>query len=124
MINLFNIIHLHYVNKTEKVNLMNTTMICSATIATIFGHSIEIMDTKPHPNEAGVYVVSYTRPDDGKMWVNKCKIKGDKVIWGAIDGRWRTHTMDSKITFSETEDFVTINETFSDGSISTERYLK
>lgn len=113
-----------FTNKIRKGDLMNTIMICSATIATVFGQPIEIMTTEPQSDNPEIYVVTYKRPDDGTVWVNKCKVEGDRVIWGAIDGRWRTHNLDSKITFSESETHVTITEIYSDGSATTKQYPK
>jgi hypothetical protein len=61
--------------------------------------------------------LSYVRPDDGKRWKYKCKLDGNKIVWGADDGRWRTHPDDSVITYNARGSSLTVIERYSDGFI-------
>jgi hypothetical protein len=43
-------------------------------------------------------------------------LDGSRIVWGADDGRWRTHPMDSTITFYVRGDVLNVEDRFSDGS--------
>ncbi|MDP2604752.1 MAG: hypothetical protein Q8S00_19520 [Deltaproteobacteria bacterium] len=66
--------------------------------------------------EKDVIFLSYVRPDDRKRWAYKCKLEGQKILWGADEGRWRTHPADSVITFDAGTTSLTVVERFSDRS--------
>lgn len=96
--------------------------ICSATIATIFSRPVKIMKVKT--DDEKIYYIKYTRPSDNSIWINKCKIDGFRVIWGASDGRWREDRADSFITYEGSNGVLTVTEVYSDGSKKQEIFSK
>ncbi|WP_448518510.1 hypothetical protein [Rhodoflexus sp.] len=74
--------------------------------------------------EDDIYYVSYVRKDDGKKFEYKIKMKGHRIIWGDIYGRWRELKEDEKIYFEEIEGKLKITERFSDGSVNVKEYNK
>jgi len=79
--------------------------ICKASIATIMGRDLSIMKTDSIQGD--VVYLSYIRSNDGTRWSYKCKLDGNKIIWGNADGRWRTEEL---ITFTVSGDTVTITD--------------
>jgi len=63
----------------------------------------------------GVVFLSYTRPDDGTHWAYKCRLEGDKIIWGLKGGRWRTRPMDSTIIYVIRSDTIQVEDHYTDG---------
>lgn len=84
--------------------------ICKASIATIMGRDVSIINIDVIKDDS-VYL-SYVRSNDGTQWSYKCKVDGNKVIWGNADGRWRT---DELVTYTVSSNIVTIT----DGTTST-----
>jgi len=72
--------------------------ICRAGIAALYSKTLEIVKVDRRVNET-VYV-SYIRPSDGKVWKYKCKISGNRILWGTEDGRWRTHELDEALYYA------------------------
>lgn len=74
----------------------------------------------------GIAQVSYTRVEDGKVWKNRCRIEGDRVIWGTIDadgpgtgfGRWREDPADEVITFRINGPNVRISQAYKSGPLA------
>lgn len=69
--------------------------------------------------------VSYTRPDDGTLWRQKCKLVGDHVVWGAIDGRWRDrYDLEERLILSVAKDGsqFSIQQIHPDGSGDTRSF--
>ena len=95
-------------------DIFSTNQICKAAVATVMGRDPIIMSIDQVQGE--VVYLSYIRQDDGKKWGYKCRLEGNRIIWGAYDGRWRTHPMDSIITFQVKGDVLNIEDRFSDGS--------
>ena len=94
--------------------------ICKAGIAKIMGRDPTIIKIDRVANDA-IYL-SYVRQDDQSKWKYKCKLEGNRIIWGSDTGRWRSHPMDSKVTFKVTGNSITVTDSFSDGSSSSETY--
>ena len=94
--------------------------VCRFGIAAVFGRSPEIVKSK-HIG-GGTFKVSYVRKSDGTHWHNKCRVEGNRIIWGAYDGRWRTHSADPKVTFAMTAEKIVVTETFLDGSATVKKY--
>ncbi len=88
--------------------------ICKATISTVMGKAPSIM--KIDKIVGGVIYLSYIRQSDRTTWAYRCQIDGAKAIWATDTGRWRTHAMDSKITFIARGGSLKITEKYSDGS--------
>lgn len=72
--------------------------------------------------EGPIIGVSYIRKNDGTKWSYKCKIDGNKIVWGNSDGRWRESSEDSVITYKLTGNSIVVSETYSDGSKNTKNY--
>ncbi len=90
------------------------TQICKAGIAVVMGRDPGTM--KIDRVQKDVVFLSYVRAGDRKRWTYKCKLEGQKILWGADDGRWRTHPADSVITFDTETASLMVVERFSDGS--------
>ena len=89
-------------------------------IAIVMGRDPAIINTDRVQNE--VIYISYRRADDGTHWAYKCKLAGNRIIWGNDDGRWRTHEADSRITFNVKGDVINVEDRFSDGSSSNKSF--
>lgn len=103
---------------TSSVSAAQTRSVCKAAIAEMFGHSPRIMKA----TAIGDLVrVTYNRPDDGKRWINDCRLDGDRIMWrGVMDGspgRWRNNPADDAYTFKVEGKKVVITTTYSDGSV-------
>lgn len=96
--------------------------ICRATIGAVMGRDPKII--KVSKVESGIIHVSYSRPDDGTIWEQRCRIEGQKVIWATETGRWREHPLDEVITYAVTGASLTITQKFTDGSASTKSYTR
>jgi hypothetical protein len=94
--------------------------ICKAGIAKIMGRDPAIIKIDRVALDA-IYL-SYVRSDDQSKWKYKCKLKDSRINWGSDTGRWRTHPMDSKVTFKVSGNLITVTDVFSDGSSSSETY--
>ena len=94
--------------------------VCKAGIGTIMGRDPSSMKTRTTSN--GVLKVSYVRPFDRKKFSYKCKIEGNRILWGNSDGRWRTHSADSKVTYRVDGELLQVTDKFSDGSASRNQY--
>src|SRR5688500_4940108 len=64
-----------------------SAQICKAAIGVVMGRNPATM--KVDKSIGNVTYISYVRPDDRKRWAYKCKLDGNRVLWGADDGRWR-----------------------------------
>jgi len=104
-----------------KADQIKDADVCRFGMATIFSRSPEIMKAK-HLG-GGIYEIFYVRKSDGTHWHNKCRVEGNLIIWGALDGRWRIHPSDSKVTFEVSGDNIIVKETYADGSSTIETYL-
>lgn len=90
--------------------------ICKGAISAIFSPPIDTVQVVKKESE--VLFLTYMRKGDGKIWNYRCKLVGSAVIWGAVDGRWRTDLKDDKIFFSvdRRRGIFTIRQAFGDGS--------
>jgi len=80
--------------------------ICAAGIAAMMGRDAKTVRTDRI--DGRVFYQSYIRPGDGTVWRYKCQIEGNRVMWGADDGRWRRHELDEVISFTWTTGKLTI----------------
>ena len=94
--------------------------ICKVGIAKIMGKNPSIV--KVDRAKGKTVYLSYIRQNDKTKWEYKCKIEGNRIIWGTKDGRWRKHPMDSKVTFKVMGNSITVTDTFNDSSASKETY--
>lgn len=106
----------------KQLSSTEKAFICRATIATAMGHPINIVKLKQQGNKK--IDVWYSRPADGKRFNGRCSIsQSGKVSWRMFDdysNKWgKTH---SNITYSLSGNMVTITETYSDQTQSSESY--
>jgi hypothetical protein len=98
--------------------------VCRAAIAVVMGRDVAIIGVVKI--EDGIAYTSYTRPSDSSVWKNRCKIEGDRIVWGTVDafgpgsgfGPWRVRPDDERVTFSIRGPDITITEVYADGSRS------
>jgi hypothetical protein len=96
--------------------------ICRATIGAIMGRDPKII--KADKVDAGVVYVSYIRPSDGTAWNQRCMFNGARVIWATETGRWRADPADEVISYAATQTTLTIQQKFTDGSMSSNSYTR
>lgn len=70
------------------------------------------------------YYVAYIRPSDSQKFEYKVKFEGQRIIWGALDGRWQDTEYDEKLSFEEKENKLNIITTYSDGSEGIKAFIK
>jgi len=103
--------------------------ICKATTATLMGKDVQIM-TAEKTKGAGIYHVYYDRPSDNTRWGQLYKFEGNQIIWAGAEepsnpnfvGRWRTHPLDEKVSFSLANNQLTITITHHDSSKTSKRF--
>ncbi len=100
--------------------VFSMNQVCKAGIAKIMGRNPSIIQIDRVAK--GVIYLSYVRQDDKTKWKYKCKIEGNRIIWGSDTGRWRTNPMDSMVSFQVSGNLITVKDAFSDGSSSNETY--
>ena len=94
--------------------------VCRATVSALFGRDVDTIKIVDRAN--GIVTTRYRRPDDGKLWTVRCRVRGNQVIWASETGRWRDHPLDEKFTFLRDDRKIVIRQTFSDNSSITETY--
>ena len=99
-----------------------TSQICKAGIAKVMGRDPTGM--KIDRISGKIIFISYVRADDRKKFSYKCKVSGKRIIWGSATGRWREHSMDSKVSFKTNGDLIEVVDQFNDGSRSKEKFNK
>lgn len=92
--------------------------ICKAAVATIMGRPVSIISATE--KAGGEVALSYTRSDDGSVWKFKCKLDGDRAIWAADGGRWRTNPDDGVVRFSVDASSLEITESYG-GNVATSK---
>lgn len=114
--------------KGTQLSRADQERVCRAAIADMNGHPPRIV--RVVSSNDGIVRVRYTRPSDGKVWTNECRIEANRVVWRTVDafgpgsglGRWRTHPADEVVTYSAEGDKVNITTTFPGEPPSTETY--
>jgi hypothetical protein len=71
--------------------------ICTTALASIMGRDPKIVRVTLVAGD--VLFLSYVRPIDNFVWDYRCKIQGNRVIWGSEPGRWREDPKDDKVFF-------------------------
>ena len=107
-------------SKTDNT-ILSDDKICIAGIAKIFSKDPSIINIDSINKEA-VYL-SYIRPADQKEWKYKCKVSGNRIIWGADTGRWRDSSEDSVVSYVLSEEYISVTDTFGDGSSSNDIFF-
>ena len=96
--------------QSEDKPTLSSQKICKGAIAALFGREPGIIRTRGD----SIVHAHYTR-SDGTFWDYKCRVEGNRVIWGASDGRWRTHPLDAKVSYVVGASTVTITESYDNG---------
>ena len=90
----------------------NQKQICKATISVVMGRSPNLM--KINGEQDGIVRLSYLSDNRQKMWRYKCKLEGNRAIWGGDDsGRWRN---EDNIRFAVINSELNVTENYSDNS--------
>ena len=99
----------------DSYNQISNIKLCKAAISKIMGRSPHIIRARGNSVVHLAYVY-------GKQWDYKCRVEGNRIIWGASDGRWRIHHLDPKLTFTTSSGSIRITETFTNGTSSQRRF--
>jgi hypothetical protein len=70
-----------------------------------------------------IYYVSYKRKSDSQKFDFKVIFSDNNIVWGNLDGRWRTDKFDEKLTFYENSDTLSILQKYSDGSKDFKQFI-
>ncbi|MFH7017159.1 hypothetical protein [Flavobacterium sp. FlaQc-47] len=110
-------------NKVEEVYLKNFSYedVARYTMASIMSQKPKIITAIKKDK---LYHVSYIRKSDRQKFVYKIKFKGNKIMWGNMDGRWRDSQYDEKLSFIEVNNKISIIQVFSDSSEDIQEYKK
>lgn len=100
---------------TDETVSFSEREICRAAISTIMRHPVHRVRVERVARD-GVVFLSYIRAEDRTTWTFKCFTEGKAVTWAKADGRWRVHPLDSTVTYSASDDSLTVTEDFGDGS--------
>lgn len=100
--------------------------VCRAAVAALNGRDPAIIKVENVAD--GIAYVRYARPTDGRVWKNRCRVEGNRVVWASVDlngpgsgpGRWRTDAEDEVVTYALKADTVKVRITYSDGSTEPE----
>lgn len=95
--------------------------ICRAAIASIFGRDPSIIRVLGQAD--GIVRVRYSRPDDGTVWTNECRVNASTVDWRAVDngrpGRWRT---EDTLRFKQDGASITVEQFMNGEHINTKTH--
>lgn len=107
---------------TARSQAFSNPEICKAGVSQVMGRNPSIV--KIDSVLGNITHLSYFSPNDGSQWKFKCRVDGNQVLWGNLDGRWRTHSKDSRVTFAIHSGTLTVREIYSDGSVATKSFSK
>lgn len=100
--------------------------ICMASFIMLFHWSENprggqsVMGVYLYPEETGRPVHIFNS-QYGKL---RCRVDGRRMIWGNYNGRWRDHTLDSKITYEVDSTTIRITETDHNGSAHSSEFVR
>jgi hypothetical protein len=75
--------------------------ICRAAIASIMDRDPKMMQIARIAGD--VVFLTYDRPIDNFVWTYRCRIEGNRVVWGDEPGRWRDGPKDDRVFFEVVE---------------------
>ncbi|MEZ8081903.1 hypothetical protein [Enterovibrio norvegicus] len=84
---------------TDKITL------CKSYIANIF-HRQPSVYSHYKTDEEGLIYVRFIRPNDGTLWVNRCKITSENMLWSTYlkdDKKWGRWRVEDKANLTEYE---------------------
>ena len=89
----------------------NERIICSEGMSYVMNTPTSIMDVSN--KSQSYFTVSYNRPSDGKYFIHKCKVVGNRLVWAnSLTSRWMDSDQDSVITFNIVNGYVEFQEKF------------
>ena len=77
--------------------LFGRQAICRTAIASIMDRdpkAVQITRTSD-----AVLLLTFVRPIDNFVWTYRCRIDGNRIVWGNEPGRWRDGPRDDKVFF-------------------------
>ena len=86
--------------------------VCKAALSSVMGVDHKRIHTKKRGD--GTVSMSYRIEGENDRYDYKCRLEGNRVIWGSAKGRWRTKKGDAVVTFTVNSGNVTITERFND----------
>lgn len=86
--------------------------VCKAAISSIMGVEFDMIKTTDK-KDGSIYLY-YQIEGKKTKYDYKCKLEGDKIIWGTAMARWRTQKDDAVISYTVENDHLTIKEKFRD----------
>jgi opacity protein-like surface antigen len=101
----------------------NRNQICRAAIATIMSRSPNIIKIEGTGDD-GVIYLWYVRWNDQTRWDYKCKVEGERILWGALQGRWQTEPRDAVVTYAVKDGLLEIEEKRATGHTRTRHYTR
>ncbi|MDH3997557.1 MAG: hypothetical protein OET90_01845 [Desulfuromonadales bacterium] len=104
-----------------RANTFSEPMICKAGISATMSHDPTIL--KAEQGQADIdYLLFYTHLPDQPKHGYRCKVEDDNIIWGAINGRWRTGIKDAKLSYATEGDAITVTKTYPNGEVRTKSF--
>ncbi|PLX79866.1 MAG: hypothetical protein C0616_10240 [Desulfuromonas sp.] len=91
----------------------NDVQICKAGISTVMKRKPAHLAVKDQDKQA-VYLAIVENGVEQK-WGYKCRVEGDRVVWGAENGRWMTDRKDATVTYKVEGDTLTVMQMFYQG---------
>jgi hypothetical protein len=86
--------------------------LCKAALSSVMGVDLKAIQTEKEKD--GIVSLHYRIEGESERYDYKCRVEGNRVVWGSEKGRWRTKKGDAVITFSVSNGNVTIRERFND----------
>lgn len=86
--------------------------ICKAALSSVMGVDHSAIQTEKRKH--GVVYLQYRIEGENDRYDYKCRVEGNRVLWGSAKGRWRTKKGDAVVTFIVSNGNVTITERFND----------
>src|SRR5829696_8376604 len=97
----------------QSLQPFSVSQICKAGIGVVMGRDPATMESRL---DGEAVFLSYIRADDGTEWKYKCRIEGERIMWGADPGRWRDNPADEQLFFAISEGHLEVEERYGDGS--------
>ena len=86
--------------------------VCKAALSSVMGVDHKMIHTEKRND--GIVYMYYRIEGESDRYDYKCRLVGNRVIWGSAKGRWRTKKGDAVVSFSVNNGHVMITERFND----------
>ena len=95
--------------------------ICRAGIAAVIAQDAKAVKVTSVAD--GVVTTEYTQPINNKVWTQRCRLIGNRVVWAQGEGRWRDGENDGvKVTYTVDGNDIAIRQVSRDGSFNTRKF--